>query len=183
MARNPTANANYTNCSPACEASTPPRMKFTPHPMRPVSPRCRAHSFCAPARCHTVVIFLCCDGGHDRTAQVSATENLPCLPNRRNPSHRDAGQACLSMYPMRYDDEYRQVGQPPVRCYPWFHRHRAYYSFGDGVGHAPQAWLAEPLLSQSTAHSALTSSSLNFIGPNLFAESSFIVAFSLPLEG
>ena len=175
MARNPTANANYTNCSPACEASTPPRMKFTPHPMRPVSPRCRAHSFCAPARCHTVVIFLCCDGGHDRTAQVSATENLPCLPNRRNPSHRDAGQACLSMYPMRYDDEYRQVEQPPVVTALIIPSAMAW------VTPPRPGWLSRSFHSRRlippSRHRHLISSAY------LFAESSFIVAFSLPLEG
>jgi hypothetical protein len=59
--------------------------------------------------CHAVVVVLCSDGGHDRNAQVSATENLPCLPSGRNPSRRDAGQARLSMYPMRYDDKHPQA--------------------------------------------------------------------------
>lgn len=73
--------------------------------------------------CHAVVIFLCSDGGHDRNAQISATENLPCLPSGRNPSRRDAGRARLSMYPMRYDDKHRQAKEQKhitlvlARCY------------------------------------------------------------------
>jgi hypothetical protein len=41
--------------------------------------------------------------------KLAPPENLPCLPNRRNPSHRDAGQARLSMPPMRYDGKHRQA--------------------------------------------------------------------------